>query len=232
MDCRGADAPRFMASIERDGEEYVCGLRTTVRDEGLVGSAFEIRIFEVDVRIPVSGGRQIDNASTWTNEKSNPVDQNKVAEVIGAELHFKAIDGFGKRCCHDASVGDDDVERLAFCDKFVCRGANAFEAGKIEFDQFEAAATGSGIFFHLSGCGFGFRQIARGADDVCAVCDEGTRGFNTDSGRNACDEKAFALQINARQDFFRRGSRSKCMDYLTHTFSFVLSVRFELRACG
>jgi hypothetical protein len=42
-------------------------------------------------------------------KRRNPVDQDKMSKVIGAELRFKAVRRLAQRRGHYAGVGDDDV---------------------------------------------------------------------------------------------------------------------------
>ena len=172
VDGGGANTAGAMPLVEFDGEENVGGFRAAVGDERIVRSAFETGIGEIDVGVAMSCGRKIDEAAARAEERRDAIDEDEVAEMIGAELRFESVGGFAEGSGHHAGVGDDDVDRLAFGDEFVGSGADAFEIAEVEFDEFQAAAAGGGVFADLRGRRFGFLQVAGGADDVCAVSSE------------------------------------------------------------
>jgi hypothetical protein len=199
----GANSTVAIAIVEFDGEENICGFRAAVGDIGIVGCAFETGIVEIDVGKAVTGGRYIDEAAASTKKRHDAIDEDEVAEVIGAELRFEAVGGVTERRGHHAGVGDDDVERFAFGDEFVGSGTDTFEIAEVEFDEFETSAVGGGVFADLRRSGFGFFKIAGGTDDVRAVCGQSARGFNADSGGNAGNEDAFAFEVYPRKNFVR-----------------------------
>src|ERR1700756_3224276 len=114
MHSRRAHPATTMPLVEGDGEEDVCGLRSAVRDHGVIRRAFKIRIVKIDIRDAVTCRRKADEPSTCADKGSNPVDQDKVAQVIRPELRLKAVRRFPKRGRHYAGVSDNYVERFSF----------------------------------------------------------------------------------------------------------------------
>ena len=141
--------------------------------------------------------RHVDEASSRGNERRNPVDQGKVAQVIRSELRFEAIGGVAERCGHDAGVGDDHVEGLTFFQELIGAGTHALQVAEIELNQFEASATGVGIPSDLRSRCFGLGQIARRTHDVSTVRGKGTRSLDAKSGGNAGHQDALPAQIHS-----------------------------------
>src|SRR5882762_4783119 len=115
MHCRGTHATLAVPLVERNGEEDICRLRSAIRDEWLIGGPLKVGILKVNVRVAVTGRRQIDQSPSCAKKARNPVYQDKVAEVIGAELCFKAVRRMSERCRHHSRIGDNHVERIALC---------------------------------------------------------------------------------------------------------------------
>ena len=118
--------------------------------------------------------------------------------MIRPELRVEAVSRVAERCGHHACIGDDHIERSSLCQKPVGTGTHAFQAGKIEFNQFEASAIGRGVLSHLLGCSLRLVQIPR--YNMSAVGRQGSRRFHAEAGRNTRYENAFVLQIHARQN--------------------------------
>ena len=106
------------------------------------------------------------------DKRRNPVDQDKVAQVIGAELRLEAVGRMPKRRGHHARVGDDDIEGFALRQQSIGAGAHALETGEIERNQLEASAVRRSVCSHLGGRRFGLGQVARRAHYLCAMCGE------------------------------------------------------------
>src|ERR1700684_323277 len=53
----------------------------------------------------MTGRRQVDEPPAIADERRNPVDQNKVTQVIRSELCFEAIGSVAKRRGHHSGVG-------------------------------------------------------------------------------------------------------------------------------
>jgi hypothetical protein len=123
-----------------------------------------------------------------------------MAEVIGAELRLKAVHGVPERSRHDSRISYDHVESLAARQEFAGAGADAIQTGQIERDQLKAATVRCGVFSHLRGCGFGFFKVPRCSCHVGAVGRQSPRRLNADARGHACDENAFSVQIDPRQN--------------------------------
>ena len=77
--------------VECDREENIRRFGSAIGDERLIGRALKVGIVEVDVRVAMTGRRQVDQPPAIADKRRNPVDQDKVAEVIRPELRFKAV---------------------------------------------------------------------------------------------------------------------------------------------
>ena len=146
------------------------------------------------------GRREVDQASAGANQRDNPVYKDKVAEVIGAELRLKAVHRMAQWSRHYSGIGDDHIESLPTSQEFAGAGADALQAGKIESDQFEAAAIRRGVLSHLRGRGLGFLEVPRCSYYLRAVCRKSPRCLHPDARRYAGDQNPFAMQIDPRQD--------------------------------
>src|ERR1700735_3581406 len=58
----GAHSASAVPLVEGDGEQNVCGLRSAIRDEGIVRRALKVRIVEVHVREAMTCRRQVDQS--------------------------------------------------------------------------------------------------------------------------------------------------------------------------
>jgi len=159
--------------VEGNRKENVRRLGAAIGDERFIGRALKVGILKVHVRAAVSRRRHIDQASSLPNERRNPVEQNKVAQVIRPVLHFEAIGGVAERCGHHSGISDDHVEPFSLCQQPVGAGTHAFQVGKVEFNQFDASAIGSGFLSHLLSCS------PRAAPKTSAPCAARDRAVST-----------------------------------------------------
>src|ERR1700748_706322 len=128
MHSRSADATLPMPTIKSNGKQNVRGLRPAISNKRFRGCPVEIWVAEIDVRETVTSGREIDQPSSSANERRYPVDEDKVPEVIGAELRFKTVRSVTKRCGHHTCIGDDHIEGITFFQQPFGTGAHAREA--------------------------------------------------------------------------------------------------------
>ncbi len=82
----------------------------------------------------MSRRRQIDEPAAIADKRRNPVDQDKVAQVIRPKLRFEAVHCLAERCGHHARISDHHVEWFPLGNQFVSARAHTFEAGKIELN--------------------------------------------------------------------------------------------------
>jgi hypothetical protein len=80
----GAHPTVSMTFVKSDVEEDVCRLRSAIRDKGLIGRPLKIGILEIDIGKAVTRGSQVNQPSFLADERGNPIDENKVAQVISA----------------------------------------------------------------------------------------------------------------------------------------------------
>jgi len=76
--------------------------------------------------------------------------------MIGAELRLEVVRGIGKRCGHDARVGDDHIEGFALLEQSFGASSNALQIGKIKRNKLETSTIGFRMLSHLRRCRFGF----------------------------------------------------------------------------
>ena len=93
----------------------------------------------------MTGRRKVDQPPAIPDKRCNTVHQDKVAQVIGAELGLEPIGSVAKGCGHNSGVSDNRVERFAFRQQSIGAGTHVLKAGQIEFNQFEAAAARGGV---------------------------------------------------------------------------------------
>jgi len=76
----------------------------------------------------------VDQASAGADQRGYAIYQNKMAEVVGAELRLKAVNGVPKWSGHDSCIGYDHVESIPARQESVGAGANALQTGQVECD--------------------------------------------------------------------------------------------------
>lgn len=91
MYSRGAHATVPAPFVEGNCEEDVRRLGPPIRHERLIGRPLKVGVLEVHIGEAVTRRRQANQPTTCTDKRSNPVDQYKVAQVIGAELRLEAV---------------------------------------------------------------------------------------------------------------------------------------------
>src|SRR5580704_14657741 len=85
------DAARAVPAVKRDREKDVRSLRAAVRGERFIRRTLKIGIGQVHVRKAMTGGRKVDQPTARPEERRNPVDEDKMAEMVGAKLRFKTF---------------------------------------------------------------------------------------------------------------------------------------------
>ena len=191
MHSNAANAPVTPAPVEFHCEQHVRRLRAPVRDPRIVIAAIKVWIFDVDIAAAMAGRGEAHKATARAQQRCDLVHEHEVPEVIGAELRFKPVFGFAKRRGHHASIGDNDIERLAFGEQFVRRRAHTLQRREVKFDQLKRPAIAR-IFAHLRRGALGLLQIPRRADHISAARRERPRRLNTEPGRDAGHHDALA----------------------------------------
>jgi hypothetical protein len=126
--------------------------------------------------------------------EANPVHQDKVAQMIGAELRFKAVRGMAKRCVHHSRIRDHHVEGLTLRQQRIGACSHALKTGESERNQLQAAAVYRSPLLDLCGRRFRLYQIPRRTHDKRAVRGKRPRSLNSDPSRNAGNENPFPAQ--------------------------------------
>jgi hypothetical protein len=103
---------------------------------------------------------QVDDPPSSANQRRDPVDQDKVAQMIRAELCVEAIRGMPKRCGHHPRICDDDVETFTRRQECVGAGAHACKTRKIQWNKFKASILGRSFLLNLGRRSFRLCQIA------------------------------------------------------------------------
>jgi len=99
---------------------------------------------------------QVDQSTSGADQRCNPVHEDEVAQVIGAELRLEVVRGIGKRCGHDARVGDDHIEGFTLFEQSFGASWHALQTGKIKRNELETSTIGFSVLSQLRGCRFGF----------------------------------------------------------------------------
>jgi hypothetical protein len=121
-----------MAPVKGNGKEYVRRFRSSICGEWIIRRPLKVGIIKVHVSETVTSRRQVDQPPTCTDKRRNPVYQDKVTQVIRAELRLKAIRRMAKRCGHYSCVCDYRVEGFAFGEQSIGAGAHALQIGEIQ----------------------------------------------------------------------------------------------------
>jgi len=79
-------------------------------------------------------GREADQPPTCTDKRSNPVDQYKVAQVIGAELRLEGVSRTAKGSGHHTCIGDNSVERFAPFQEVTSAVSHAFKISQVKLN--------------------------------------------------------------------------------------------------
>ena len=83
----------LVAPVELDGEQDVGGLRAAIGAELGIGRALEIRIVEIDVGESVARRGQVDQARARLQQRGDAVDEDEMAQMVGAELGLETVGG-------------------------------------------------------------------------------------------------------------------------------------------
>ena len=98
-------------------------------------------------------------------------------QMVGSELRLEAIRGMSEGCSHHAGISNHDVEGTAISNQRIGASTHILERREIKLHQREAA-TIRGIGTHLRSYPFRLREIACGADHLCAVSSKHSRSFH------------------------------------------------------
>src|SRR6266436_4524480 len=160
---RCAHAITSMTPVESNGEEDIRSLGAAVGDPWVVRCPHKVGIFKVDVGEAVPGRREIDQTPSLADKWRDTVDKHEVPQMIGAELRLEVVRGMGKRCGHDARVGDDHIEGFTLLEQSFGGSSHALQTGKIKRNELETSTIGFSVLSHLRGYRFGFLQVPRRA---------------------------------------------------------------------
>src|ERR1700735_3477679 len=126
------------AVFEGNCEKDVRCFGPPIRNERLVGCSLKVGILEVHIGEAMTRGREADQPPTCTDKRSNPVDQYKVAQVIGAELRLEGVSRTAKGSGHHTCIGDNSVERFAPFQEVTSAVSHAFKISQVKLNYFEA----------------------------------------------------------------------------------------------
>jgi hypothetical protein len=128
MDGLGAYAIPPMTPVESSGEEDIRGIGPAAGNKGLIGRPHKVGIFKVDVGEAVPGRGEVDQTPSFTDKRRDTVNEHEVSQMIGPELHFKAVRRMAKGCGHHSCIGDDYVEGFTLREE--CIGAVSYAPEK------------------------------------------------------------------------------------------------------
>src|ERR1700733_8225106 len=153
---RPAYAITSMTPVESNGEEDIRSLGPPVGDPWVVRCPLKVGIFKVDVGEAVPGRREIDQTPSLADKWRDTVDEHEVPQMIGAELHFKAVRRMEKRRGHHSCISDAHIEGFALFEQSFGASSHALQTGKIKRNELETSTIGFRVLSHLRGCRFGF----------------------------------------------------------------------------
>jgi hypothetical protein len=203
----GANPAIPMPLVESNGKKNVRRLRTSISNEWVIGRPLKVGIIEINIGATVTRRRQVNQPASRADKIRNPVNENKVAQMIGAELRLKTIRRFAKRRGHDAGVGDNDIEGVASCHQLIGAGTHALEIGEVELNELKASTIGRSVLPDLRRRCFSLSQIPCRSHNLRAV--RRKRSFDSKSGGDTGNKHPLAMQIDPRQNLIGRGSCPK-----------------------
>src|SRR4029077_10262390 len=138
----GAYAIPSVTPVESNGEEDVRRLGPAVGDPWVVRCPLKVGIFKVDVGEAVPGRGKVDQTPSFADKWRDTVNEHEVSQMIGPELHFKAVRRTQERRGHHSCDSDDHVVGFPLRQERIGTASYSFEIGKINRNQLETAATG------------------------------------------------------------------------------------------
>jgi len=147
------------------------------------------------------------------DQRGNPVYEDEVAKMIGAEMCFKAVNRVAKWRRHHSSICDNNIERFPLRQQLVSTDPHHIKVSEIQSDERENSAISRSVFSHLDRRSFGFCQVPRCTHDVCTMRSKGPRSLHANACRDSRNENSFTLQTNTGQNLF--GCRSH-IKYVCH----------------
>ena len=174
-----AHAALLVPLVESNGKKDISRLRSTISDERVIGCPLKVGILQIDIGVTVTRRSQVNQPASRADKTRNPVNENKVAQMIGPELRLKTSRRFAKRRGHDAGVGDNDIEGVASCHQLIGAGTHALEIGEVELNELKASTIGRSVLPDLRRRCFCLRQISRRAHN--RPCAASARAVSTPS---------------------------------------------------
>lgn len=127
----------------------------------------------------------------------NPVDEDKMAEMVGAELQLETVGSPPERGGHDSCAIDDDVEGFCDLDDPIGTLADACERREIQLDHIGKTAGRLSGVPHACCRRLGLAEISRGADHLRAMSGKRTARLHAESDRHSGDEYPLIRQTLA-----------------------------------
>lgn len=122
------------------------------------------------------------------------LEQEKVAEVIAAELKLETVFSATLGYSHDSGIVDKDVELLTAREELLGCFLDALETCEFQFDELWSLTIrvlGDEVFDY----GFAFGLIAEGQEQLCSSGMQSTRCLDTETGRCSGDQYDFVLKF-------------------------------------
>jgi len=123
---------------------------------------------------------QVDQSTSGADQRCNPVHEDEVAQVIGAELRLEVVRGIGKRCGHDARVGDDHIEGFTLLSSPSAQAGTLFRLARSSATSSKLPPLASASFRSCAVAASAFFK-SRAAPTTWAPCAASERAVSTPS---------------------------------------------------
>ena len=84
-----AHAALLVPLVESNGKKEISRLRSTISDERVIGCPLKVGILQINIGVTVTRRSQVNQPASRADKTRNPVNENKVAQMIGPELRLK-----------------------------------------------------------------------------------------------------------------------------------------------
>ena len=168
-DREGTNAIGLVAAIECQCEQRVGGFRLAVGVPAIVGLVLKIGIREVDVVKPVGPRAQHHQPRRrpCPQKRREPVDKDKVAEMVGAELHFESVCSSRRIDRHHPGICHDPVQSVIGRSGYARQRRECWQARRDR--PAGRPAQHPANFPDRFRCGLAFRERTNGQNDLRAA---------------------------------------------------------------
>ena len=178
-----------------------------VGDHGVVALLLQIQIVEEDAsRLVTCAGEGDDTAGRLgsTGGKQGGLDQveeQEVAEVVGAKLSLETIDGATLGDRHDTSVQHEDIKTLLLIEELLGCFPDALEVVQLQADQ-DGLLTAGVACDECIRHSLAFGEVTACEVELCAGGVKDASSLVTETGRCSSDQDDLVLQLALEAKIF------------------------------